>query len=864
MKKIVNSLRKVLRTPSSKVRWKEILALLVLLLAVVFFRSERKELGNIVPHLKAADPFWLVVLSALTLLTFLCQAGIYRNSFAATGRVLSWPMALQLYLKRNFLGVFLPAGGVSALAYSPSQLRKSGFSTIRIHQSGALFAFASLVSVFVAGLPIVAIAMSSNSNLHEAWMALVLLAAMIGLILLAIRSLRTKGKLYQLIIRRFPSFAPTITELFDTNINYRRFFTAILFSVGVELCGMLTIWAAMQALGFPARVEVAATAYIISILMSVISPFLRGLGAVELALVYILGQYGYLGVAALSITVLYRVFEFWLPLASGFIAFVWKAKNIFLRAFPALLTFTLGIVNIISAITPPINTRMHWLHNYVPLSSIHATNLLVLFAGLALLVTAAFLIRGMRNAWTFAVALAVISIVGNLAKALDYEESILSVITLLTLLFTADQYRRRSSNKWMRTGIQSSAIVFGSVLFFGFISFYFIDKRHFNIDFTWRQSLMYTFRMFVLVDDPELHPVTRFGHEFTMLIRFLGFFTWGFFFFTLMRPFRQQHAPSESNRKKARLLLEQYGQSPIDYFKTYKDKLIFFSDLYDAFIAYRIAGGFAIVLEEPVCSEEHKVDVLREFDQECKKMGLKTAFYRVDENGIPWFNQLSKQKLMIGQEAIIEVDKFSLEGKERKSLRNGLNALQKKGYTIALHTAPHPLSFVKDLKKVSDEWLNVYDVEEVVFSQGMFDEEELRKQDIIAVQDENGAIKAFLNIIPDYAGEDCTYDLIRKTEDAPGAAMDALIVRLVEYAKEHRKQYVNLGLAPMTGITAPDNTAERIIRLASERIKRFQHYKGLREFKEKYANIWENKYLVYENDFDLLQLPSALNKVIKP
>ena len=50
---------------------------------------------------------------------------------------------------------------------------------------------------------------------------------------------------------------------------------------------------------------------------------------------------------------------------------------------------------------------------------------------------------------------------------------------------------------------------------------------------------------------------------------------------------------------------------------------------------------------------------------------------------------------------------------------------------------------------------------------------------------------------------------------------------------------------------------------AAEKIKRFNHYKGLRIFKEKYATLWENKYLVSDNDFDLLQLPSALNTVIK-
>ena len=146
----------------------------------------------------------------------------------------------------------------------------------------------------------------------------------------------------------------------------------------------------------------------------------------------------------------------------------------------------------------------------------------------------------------------------------------------------------------------------------------------------------------------------------------------------------------------------------------------------------------------------------------------------------------------------------------------------------------------------------------------MFEEKELQQQDIITLTDAAGDVKAFLNIIPDYAEDECTYDLIRKTNDAPGAAMDALINKLIEYAKEHKQLYLNLGMVPMTGITQPDNTAEQIIKLAAQKIKRFQHYKGLREFKEKYATLWQNKYLVYDNDFDLLQLPLALNTVMKP
>ena len=81
---------------------------------------------------------------------------------------------------------------------------------------------------------------------------------------------------------------------------------------------------------------------------------------------------------------------------------------------------------------------------------------------------------------------------------------------------------------------------------------------------------------------------------------------------------------------------------------------------------------------------------------------------------------------------------------------------------------------------------------------------------IITLNDSEGMIKAFLNVIPDYAEDECTYDLIRKTNDAPGAAMDALVVTLIEYAKDAKKLFINFGMVPLTGMEQPGNTAEKI------------------------------------------------------
>ena len=105
--------------------------------------------------------------------------------------------------------------------------------------------------------------------------------------------------------------------------------------------------------------------------------------------------------------------------------------------------------------------------------------------------------------------------------------------------------------------------------------------------------------------------------------------------------------------------------------------MFFFSEISQAFIAYRIAIGFAVVLEEPVCAEEHKATVLQEFDAYCRKIGLKLAFYRVNENSLLWFNRMKKHKIKIGQEAILEVNDFSWIERQ-KIITQGVEQLQKK------------------------------------------------------------------------------------------------------------------------------------------------------------------------------------------
>ena len=55
--------------------------------------------------------------------------------------------------------------------------------------------------------------------------------------------------------------------------------------------------------------------------------------------------------------------------------------------FPAVMIFKLGMINIISVITPPLAERLHFEKLYLPIEFMHLSKLMILFVGIALLIT---------------------------------------------------------------------------------------------------------------------------------------------------------------------------------------------------------------------------------------------------------------------------------------------------------------------------------------------------------------------------------------------------------------------------------------------------------------------------------------------
>ena len=839
-------------------------------MGIYFVKHERGEFAQIQKTLNTAQPLWVLLGIAISSLYIVLQALMYVFSFRAIHKKITFQSALLLFLKRNFISVFLPAGGVSSLAFFTKPLEEQNISKTKIHFASTIYAFVGIISVLVVAIPAVIYTLFKETTSSGELSALIGLLGLTALLIWVFRSITNNGAAYRFILKLNPELSLLIDEIKSQTINRSSFFWNLFISVIIEFCGIAHLMIAMIAFGFAPNFEAAVIAYIVSVMFLILSPFMRGLGAIEFSLAFILTRYGFTTVEAVSITLLYRIFEFWIPLAAGLKSFVFVKNHIVLRIIPVVLTFTLGIVNIISAITPAIPQRLALISDLLPLQAIHASNYFTLISGIFLLGLTAYMIRGLKTAWHIAMVMGIVSMIGHLVKAIDYEEASLALFLCLSLWMTRKEYYVKGNNELRQLGIKSALVAIGAVLLYGIIGFYYLDKNFFNIDFSIWQSIGYTLENFFLFHSSDLVPNVlliprHFAQNFLLSINIAGILSMSFLFYTLIRPYVMDIETEGDEHQKANQLISKYGRSGLDYFKTYFDKLFYFATSVEGFVAYRIVGTFAVVLENPVCENNEAIKkIVKEFDVFCFEHSLKPLYYRVPEESLSNYYALKKKSLIIGQEAILNLNGFSLEGRSRKSLRNSCNKMNEEGWFIKIYEMPVKEGVLQKLKAVSDEWLDQQDYSELIFAQGRFNIAELKHHTIIAVENEEEKVAAFANIIPDYSPGEATYDLIRKAENAPKDSIDFLMIEMFLYLKSKGFQRVNMGLAPMSGIEQGKDFPEKTIKFAYEQIRSFAHYKGLRSFKDKFDPEWQNRYLIYEHDYDLLQVPVILSKVFKP
>ncbi|MGH8632077.1 MAG: phosphatidylglycerol lysyltransferase domain-containing protein [Burkholderiales bacterium] len=262
---------------------------------------------------------------------------------------------------------------------------------------------------------------------------------------------------------------------------------------------------------------------------------------------------------------------------------------------------------------------------------------------------------------------------------------------------------------------------------------------------------------------------------------------------------------------------------------------------------------------DPVGAPEERSELVWRFREICDRHDGWPVFYEVGTQSLPLYLDLGLSLVKLGEEARVPLAQFSLEGGERKSLRQSVRKLEREGCSFEWLEPAQVPPLIPQLKAVSDAWLSDKKVREKRFSLGRFDAPYLARFPF-GVAYRNGRMIAFSNIRAAAGAEELSPDLMRFVSDAPNGTMDFLFVHLMLAGKNRGFRWFNLGMAPLSGLEhrplAPLWT--KVGAFVYRHGENFYNFQGLRAYKQKFDPHWSPKYLASPGG---LALPVMLTNV---
>jgi phosphatidylglycerol lysyltransferase len=522
-----------------------------------------------------------------------------------------------------------------------------------------------------------------------------------------------------------------------------------------------------------------------------------------------------------------------------------------------------GLVNVFSVIGPALPNRASVVRGLFPLEFIHLSRFSTLLIGFALIISSINIYKGKKRAFQLVFLLTLLSIVFHLTKGLDYEEAIVSGVLLALLLLTRKRFAVRSSIPDVRAAINRLAVAFMAALLYGIAGFWLLDRREFGIDFTIGDSVHRTLLFLSLVGDPQVVPRTGYARWFVDSMYLMTGTAIIYSLFAVFRPVVYRYRTLPQERKLVESLTRSHGRSSLDYFKYWPDKTFFLSPTQQCYIAFKVGAGHAMVLGDPVGPEAEIEPTIRSFVDFCRENDWRVAFHQTLPDFLPIYRSLGFRKLKIGDDAIVVLSEFSLEGRKFKKLRHNINQLEKEGFRLLHYAPPIGPDILAQVKDVSDGWLQIPGRRERTFTLGCFDPEYVRHTPVYAVVDGQGKMLAFANEIPSFRKGEATIDLMRHRTDAPNNAMDYLFTKLFLAKKEEGFAFFSLGMAPLAGFEEREEASleEHAVHNFIQRLNFLFSYQGLKLYKAKFATRWEPRYLVYRNVLSLPMVARAIAEV---
>jgi lysylphosphatidylglycerol synthetase-like protein (DUF2156 family) len=497
----------------------------------------------------------------------------------------------------------------------------------------------------------------------------------------------------------------------------------------------------------------------------------------------------------------------------------------------------------------------------VPLAVPQLASALVGLSGLALLGLAWGVRKGQRQAWTISVVLLIGTAVLHLLKGVELNQSVLPLLILAYLVqgrhafqTAVDLPSRRFAVIWLVFGT-FTASVFAMT---GVEIFYLLDTDHMPMSVT-TAYLAVIERMF---GDQSIVLPHRVNEFLSPSLEVLGV---GIILVTLFLACRsvvaRRRVQSAYTERRTRDLVRMHGAGTLDYFALRHDKQAFFSG--NTVITYGVYGGVCLVSPDPIGPEDERGTAWTSFRRFADGNGWTVAVLGAGAAHLPTYEMTGMRSLYVGDEAVVEVGKFTLEGGRHKGLRQAVNRIATYGYVVSFHDPATIAPELADELRVLSGISRRGDVERgFSMTLGRMFHPEDDGLLLAVASDKTGKAVAFCQFVPSPSIRGYSLDVMRRDDgDHPNGLFDFLIVSTIRYLDGEGFSGLGLNFATMRAVLAGEagnGISVRLRRLLLRKLSRSMQIESLWRFNAKYDPTWIARYVVYGATQELLPIAVAI------
>ncbi len=591
--------------------------------------------------------------------------------------------------------------------------------------------------------------------------------------------------------------------------------------------------------------------YVVAQLVGLVSQVPGGMGVFEGSFLFLTaGKYPSSDILAALIA--YRVVYYFLPLLlAGLMLALYETKahrlvhnpvvssalgslENFLPQIFSILFLLGGSILLFSGSTPAIEQRIDWLYYIVPLPLVEFSHLVSSVAGVILLFLSRAIWQRIDAAYFAAIGILGLGALASLAKGFDYEEAAILILLLIMFLPTRKLFYRHSALLTLDIPFNWIVLILSIVgfsIWLGFFSYKDVDYAH---DLWWQFSFE--------------NDASRFLRSaFAILLLVSAFALYRF----VTRTNAKLILPDDAMLDNASTLIERADET-MPHLALVGDKYLFWSKTRQSFVMFAITAKFWIAMGDPVGNVQEFEQLAWDFREQADRYSASIAFYQVSTKHLPLYLNLGLVMTKLGEEALVDLQTFNLEGKKKQSLRHAYNKHQRENMHFEIVKAAEIAALMPQLENISQKWMKEKRVREKSFSLGFFNETYLKRCDVAIIRKDEQII-AFANLWQTQGHKELSVDLMRYLPQAPNGVMEFLTLSLLLWGKDQGYHVFNLGMAPLSGFErrplAPmwHKIGNRIFRLGGD----LYNFEGLYNYKKKFDPVWKPRYVASPSGFQV-------------